>query len=80
MGLLLEVVKGQCPNEYPLPYYNDSCRMSLFKSLLELVISPHPQCVTQTSVAVRLFTLGLSDRNVKVCKINLAIFMKLLNM
>ncbi|XP_050520495.1 proline-, glutamic acid- and leucine-rich protein 1-like [Daktulosphaira vitifoliae] len=66
MGLLLEVVKCQRPNEYPLPYYNDLCRMSLFNTLLALVISPHPQCVTQTSVAIRLFTLGLSDRNENV--------------
>ncbi|XP_050432433.1 proline-, glutamic acid- and leucine-rich protein 1-like [Adelges cooleyi] len=70
MGLALDIVKCQRPVDYPLPYYNDVCRINLFKSLLALVISPHPQCVTQTSVATRLFTMGLVDRNVKVKEIS----------
>lgn len=66
MGLLLEIIKCQRPNDYPLPYYDDSCRQNLYESLLTLVISPHPQCITQTCVALRLFTSGTTDRNEKV--------------
>lgn len=66
MGLLLEIIKYKRPNDYPLPYFDDLCRMNLYNSLLSTVISPHPQCITQTSVALRLFTLGTMDRNEKV--------------
>lgn len=66
MGLVLEIIKCQKPNDYPLPYYDDSCRLNLYKSLLTLVIAPHPQCITQTGVALRLFTLGTTDRNENV--------------
>lgn len=66
MGLLLEIIKCQGPNDYPLPYYDDSCRQNLYKSLLALIISPHPLCITQTCVALRLFTSGTTDRNEKV--------------
>lgn len=68
MGLLLEITKCQRPNDYPLPYYDDLCRMNLYKSLLATVTSPHPQSITQASVAVRLFTLGSTDRNEKVSR------------
>ncbi|XP_001943884.1 proline-, glutamic acid- and leucine-rich protein 1 [Acyrthosiphon pisum] len=66
MGLLLEIIKCQRPNDYPLPYYDDLCRLNLYKSLLALIISPHPQCITHTSVALRVFTFGTTDRNEKV--------------
>lgn len=66
MGLLLEITNCQRPNDYPLPYYDDLCRLNLYKSLLAVVISSHPLCVTQTSVALRLFTLGTTDRNENV--------------
>lgn len=64
--LLLEITKCQRPNDYPLPYYDDLCRLNVYKSLLALVTSPHPLCSTQTSVASRLFTLGTIDRNERV--------------
>lgn len=67
MGLVLEIIKYKRPSDYPLPYYDDLCRMNLYKSLLAIVISPHPQCITQTSIALRLFTFGISDRNENVC-------------
>jgi len=66
MGLLLEIIKCQRPEDYPLPYFDDLCRFNLYKSLLALIISPHPQSLTQTSVALRLFTAGTTDRNEKV--------------
>lgn len=66
MGLLLEVIKCQRPNDYPLPYYDDLCRLNLYKSLLAVIISPHSQCITQTTIALRVFTFGTTDRNVKV--------------
>ncbi|XP_060869898.1 proline-, glutamic acid- and leucine-rich protein 1-like [Metopolophium dirhodum] len=66
MGLLLEIIKCQRPNDFPLPYYDDLCRLNLYKSLLALIISPHPQCITHTSVALRVFTFGTTDRNEKV--------------
>lgn len=68
MGLVLEITKYKKPNDYPLPYYDDLCRINLYKSLLAIVISPHPHCITQTSVALRLFTLGISDHNENVCQ------------
>lgn len=66
MSLLLEIIKCQHPSDYPLPYYDDSCRLNLYKSLLTSTISPHPQCVAQTSVALRIFTLGTTDQKEKV--------------
>lgn len=66
MGLLLEIIKCRQANDYPLPYYNDLCRLNLYKSLLAIVISSHPQCITQTSTALRLFTLGTTDRDENV--------------
>ncbi|VVC36437.1 Hypothetical protein CINCED_3A005678 [Cinara cedri] len=68
MGLLLEIIKCHQPNDYPLPYYDNSCRLNLYKSLLATVISPHPQCITQTSVALRIFTYGTTDHDEKVSK------------
>ncbi|KAF0768251.1 proline-, glutamic acid- and leucine-rich protein 1-like isoform X1 [Aphis craccivora] len=66
MGLLLEVIKCQRPNDYPLPYYNDLCRHNLYKSLLAVIISPHSQCITHTTIALRVFTFGTTDRNEKI--------------
>lgn len=66
MSLLLDIIKCQHPSDYPLPYYDDSCRLNLYKSLLTTVISPHPQCITQTSVALHIFTMGITDREEKV--------------
>jgi len=66
MGLLLEVIKCQRPNDYPLPYYDDLCRLNLYKSLLAVIISPHSQCIAHTTIALRVFTFGTTDRNEKV--------------
>lgn len=66
MSLLLDIIKCQRPNDFPLPYYDDLCRLNLYKSLLATIISPHPQCITHTSIALRLFTLGITDRSEKV--------------
>lgn len=67
MGLLLEITACQQPNEYPLPYYDNSCRLNLYKSLLATVISPHPDCIAHTSVALSIFTNGTTDHNADVC-------------
>lgn len=66
MSLLLEIIKCQRPNDYPLPYYDDLCRLNLYKSLLALIISPHPQYIAHTSIALRVFTFGITDRNEKI--------------
>lgn len=66
MGLLLEVGQCQRASDYPLPYFDDSCRLSLYKSLKAVVTSPHPQCIAQASVALCIFNFGLTDRDVNV--------------
>lgn len=66
MSLLLDIIKCQRPSDYPLPYYDDSCRLNLYKSLLATIVSPHPQCIAQTSVALHIFTSGITDQKENV--------------
>lgn len=74
MSLLLEITKCQQPSDYPLPYYDDSCRLNLYKSLLTTIISPHSQCIAQTSVALHIFTLGTTDHKERVSYLKYNIF------
>ena len=64
--ILKLVMQCQQSQQLPIPYTSGDCRHSLYHALLSCLLTHPPQVLSPVHHAVRLFSLGLQDKELKV--------------